>query len=269
MAQPLQVVQQQTLPPEATQLAGTYQLGEPLVDYKVGLTRRMRTYIVIGIIGAIICAALTVVIFISPQDKDSMSSTLLFGVFTLGFLALAVSNLCYPLLYKGWHVYVCKEGFIFTTGKKNEPFRWDAIAGVWLEIKNYSSYGVKVGSTYKYTVQRNDGEKLVLDEKFIEVDALGNTVTQETTQSMLPRTLEDFNAGKTIAFGPLSLNQQGISNGKNMLPWSEVSGIGINKGMVLVGKKGKKLNWLTIEVAKVPNVFVFDALARSLVSAQN
>jgi hypothetical protein len=265
MAQPLQVVQQQALPAEATQLAGTYQLGEPLADYRIGLTKRMRSYVVIGIVGAILFGALAVIIFTSPQDKDSMSSTLLFGLFALGCLGLVANNLRYPLLYKGWHVYVCKEGFIFTTGKKSEPFRWDAIAGVWLDLKSYRQYGMNVGTTYKYTVQRNDGEKLVLDDKFMEVDALGNTITQETTLHMLPRTLEDFNAGKVITFGPLSVDQQGVSNGKNTLSWSEVGGVVINSGRVIVTRRGKADNWLTMEVAKVPNVFVLDALVRSLV----
>lgn len=227
----------------------------------------MRTYVIIGIAGTILFAALTYLVLTSPQDNDSMSTTLLMAAFALGCLGLAIYNLIIPVIYRG-HVYVCKEGFVFTSGKKNEPYRWDAIASVMLDIRNAKMYGMNVGTSYKYTVQRNDGEKLVLDDKFIDVDALGSTITQEATQHMLPKVLTDFDAGQTIAFGPLSVNQQGISNGQNMLPWLEVRGVFINKGFVIVLQKGKKSSWVNIRVAKVPNVFVLDALVHSLASAE-
>lgn len=266
--QPLRILQSQEISPEATQLAGTYQLGEPLADYKVGLTKRMRTYVILGAVGTIICAGLTYLVWTSPQDNDSMSGIILLAAFTLGCLGLAIYNLLIPVIYRTWHVYVCKNGFVFTSGKKHEPYRWDAIASVILDIKSYQQYGMNTGTTYKYTVQRNDGEKLVLDDKFIDVDALGNTITQEATVHMFPNVLANFSAGQTIAFGPLSVNKQGMSNGKNTLPWSEVRGVFVNKGFVIVLQKGKKSSWANIRVAKVPNVFVLDALAHSLAPAE-
>jgi hypothetical protein len=265
--QPLRILQSQEFSPEATQLAGTYQLGEPLADYKVGLTKRMRTYAIIGIAGTIFWAVLIYLGLTSPQNNDGMSGTLTFAAFALGCLGLAVYYLTIPVI-KPWHVYVCKEGFAFTNGKKSEPYRWDSIASVMLDITSYSQYGMNTGTTYKYTVRRNDGEKLVLDDKFIDVDALGNTITQEAAVHMLPRVMADFNAGQTITFGSLSVNQQGVSNGRNILPWSEVSGVFINKGFVIVLQKGKKSSWANIRVAKVPNVFVLDALVRSLAPAE-
>lgn len=265
--QPLRILQSQEISPEATQLAGTYQLGEPLVDYKVGLTKSMRTYVILGGVGAILFATLAYLASTSSQDNDSTSPTLVLAAFALVCLGLVIYYLIIPVIYRAWHVYVCKEGFVFTSGKKHEPYRWDAIASVMLDIRNAKMYGINVGTSHKYTVQRNDGEKLVLNDKFIDVDALGNTVTQEATQHMLPKVMADFNAGQTITFGPLSVNQQGVSNGKNMLPWPEVHGVFVNKGFVTVLQKGKKSSWANIQVSKVPNVFVLDALARSLATA--
>src|SRR5579884_1427550 len=139
--QPLRVLQAQEISSEATQLAGTYQLGEPLADYKVGLTRGMLTYIVLGGVGAILFGVLAFAGLTSPQNNDSSSGTLL-AVFALICLGLCLYYLSIPVLYRAWRVYVCKEGFVFTNGKKNEPYRWDAIASIMLDIRSARMYGI-------------------------------------------------------------------------------------------------------------------------------
>jgi hypothetical protein len=67
----------------------------------------------------------------------------------------------------------------------------------------------------------------------------------------------------------LSVSQQGLSNGKEMLPWSDIKGIKLDKGVIAVSKQGKWLNWTTTSVAQTPNIFVFTALVDSIIGLNN
>ncbi len=265
MEQQLRVLQQQELPPEAEVLASTHQLGKPRADYRVGLTKWMLTYIIIGIVGVIICAVLAAITFNSPNESDQQLA-LLCVVFAVLCGILAVRYLRFPLLYRGWHVFVCDEGFIFSTGKSTEAFRWDQIEGVWQELKAYSKYGMRTGVTHKYTVRRTNGAQVEFDDRFVEVETLAETIMSEVKERMLPRLIAAFQAGETLHFGPVNLNMQGVSNGKERLPWEEIRGISTEDGHFRVRKEGKLITWAAIEVAKIPNIDVLDELIRHLTS---
>lgn len=75
-------------------------------------------------------------------------------------------------------------------------------------------------------------------------------------------------AGSTITFGPLSVSQQGVSNGKELLPWYQIKGIEIQRGTVMVKKEGKRLNWSSVRVPQIPNFFVFNALVDHVITAK-
>jgi len=261
----LRVLQQQALPPEAEQLASTYQLGKPRADYKVGLTKWMRSYIIIGIVGVIICAFLAAITFNSPDDSTRQLALLcvFFGVLCIVLIGY---YLRFPVLYGAWHVFVCDGGFIFSRGKVAECFRWDQIEGVWEDLKAYSRYGMRTGTTHKYTIRRNDGVQVQFDDRFVEVETLGETIAHEVKERMLPRLIAAFQAGQTVHFGPISLNMQGVSNGKDRLPWEEIRGISTEDGYFKVRKEGKIVNWAAVEVAKIPNINVLQELIGHITS---
>ena len=264
MAQQMQV-QQAQISPEAFQLAGTYQLGTPTADYKAALTRKSYVLMVVLLIMAVLFG------FIAFQDNsgttDSGSMVILLIVALCAFAGFLWTAL-YPIIFRSWHVYVCTEGFVFTRGSKVDACQWNQIESMWQQVTRRYVNGVYTGTDHRYTVRRNDGFEMVFNDRFSKVETLGNTISQEVTRRLFPRVIEAYNAGNTVTFGPLSVSKQGVSNGKELLSWNQIKGIGVNRGIVTVKKEGKLLNWSSVQVAKVPNIFLFMALVNSIISGR-
>lgn len=257
-----------SMPPEIYQSASAYQLGQqPSAEYRV-TTRKMR---VIGGIVFLIIGAFLGVIGFGVMSQPSASSDGSFGgiflvIFGGCFIFAAIYYFLYGLIYKSWGVYVFEHGFLFKKGNEApQPFRWDQVEAVWYQVTRHYRNGIYTGTTHRYRVRRKDGYQIVLNDRFTNVGQLGDTINNQVTKVLLPQVIAAYNAGQTITFGPLSVNRQGLLNVLgNLLPWSEITGIDIQRGYVAVSRAGKWLKWSNQPVANIPNVFVFIALVKTL-----
>ena len=259
MAQPLRVLQQEQLSDEAGQLATQYSLGAPTADYKVVLNKEKRTYIIIGIVGTLLCGAASG-IFFAPTENYNVGVGLLCIAFALFCLGMAVRYATYPLRYKTWHIYTCDNGFIFSKGGKAEVFPWEKIESFWQQITQHKRYGMNIGMTHKYTVRRSDGTEVILDDKFGNVDKLGETINEEIIKVKLPQAIAAFASGQVLSFGPISISPQGVTKGKDLLPWDQIKRIYVADGYFIIDRDKKLLNWANIEASKIPNVLLLSAL---------
>jgi hypothetical protein len=80
----------------------------------------------------------------------------------------------------------------------------------------------------------------------------------------LPRALEALQEGKRLEFGNLAVDVEGISDGRDHLPWREVESIDTKDGKVRVKRAGRWMNWSSTRVSAIPDVFVLLALAEAL-----
>ncbi|HZO74878.1 MAG TPA: DUF6585 family protein [Ktedonobacteraceae bacterium] len=257
MEQQLRALQQPS--PEAQQFAATYQLGTPQAEYKVGF-KKVRT-----IIAVIICVVLGGVF--GAAAVSSSETQFVFSILSVAFTAIALYYIFTPVIYRSWHVYVCSDGFISTRGDKVEPFRWDQIEAMWRSVTKHYTNGIYTGTTHVYTVRSSDGRQVVFNDRFSNVEQLGDTISRQVTNRLLPQVIQAYQAGNTITFGPLSISKQGVSNGKELLPWSQIKEMGVNRGVVTVKKEGKWLSWSAVMAAKVPNIFVFMALVNYVLNS--
>jgi hypothetical protein len=115
-----------------------------------------------------------------------------------------------------------------------------------------------------YTIERFDGRCIAFDDRIKKVEKLGNLLGEQITNAMWPHALASYNAGNVIPFGPLSVSQQGVSNGRELLPWTAIKEIKFDGIEVKVHQKGKLLNWSKVPVGNIPNSFLFLALTRSV-----
>lgn len=264
MSQSMQLTPNQAASVRAEQLAATYQLGTPQKEYGVHYTIWM---LVCGI-GVLLLAGLMA--FYGYQLSTSTNSIdvgnapfllVLSGLALLG----ALYCLFYPLLYKSWRVYVCSEGFAFARGSKLDAFRWDQIDSVLFLIATKYMYGaVSAGTQYKYTVRGMNGAQVVLNNRMTGIKELGETIRDMVTKVKLPQDLAAFKAGNTLKFGPLSINLQGVSNGRETIPWNQITQVQVSNGSVIIQKEGKWLSWSSVQVANIPNFFIFLALVDAI-----
>lgn len=257
-----------SMPPEIYQSASAYQLGQqPDAVYRVTTGAKR---IVAGILFIVIGAFLVLVGFgIMSQDTTSSDNTvggLILAFFGGCFIVGAIYFFLYGTIYRNWCVYVFEHGFLCKKGNQTpQPFRWDQIEAIWYQVTRHYRNGIYTGTTHRYKVRRRDGHEVVLNDRFTQVGKLGDTISNQVTRTLLPQVIAAYNAGQTITFGPLSVNRQGLTNilGK-LLPWSEITGIDIQRGYVAVRQAGKWLKWSNQPVASIPNVFVFIAMVKSL-----
>lgn len=147
--------------------------------------------------------------FAALGSSGSPSGKIAFLLFGLFFVGAALYYALIPVIYRSWRVYVCTEGFVFTRGGKVEAFRWDQIEAMWQAVTKHYRNGIYTGTSHKYTVRRRDGGQVVLNDRFTDVEELGNTISDKVTNYHLPLAIGAYNAGQTITFGPLSISLQG------------------------------------------------------------
>jgi hypothetical protein len=254
-------------PPAVMQHAATYRLGAPIAEYK---------YRAVGMIVSASITMLAGIFFLSLYLMNSTGtsyfggdsqSTLVFGLVALAFLAIGVWLFVKTFLERGSHVYVFNEGLL-RMGARMIAIRWDSVESVWQAVTRRYANGIYTGTRHLYTVRQWDGTKTVFNDQLKNVEALGNTIARETLRILLPRVIEAYRAGSTITFGPLSVSQQGVSNGRELLPWNQIKGIEIRRGIVTVKKEGKWLSWSSVRVPNIPNFFVFNALVDYVITAK-
>ena len=269
MSQSMQVTQDQSPSVKAEQLAATYQLGTPQQEYGVHLTRMT---LFCGIVSLVLAGSLGFFAYemlTSPRNSNDINNApFVIGV-GVALLLVALYCLFYPIIYRSWHVYVGSEGFAFSRGSKLDAFRWDQIESMWQRVTRRYVNGIYTGTQHKYTIRGLDGRQIVLNDRITNVGRLGNVISEMVTRVRLPEAIAAFQAGRTVAFGPLSVSMQGVSNSKELISWDQIKDFRVNNGMVTVKKEGKWLSWSSVRVASIPNFFVFLALVNAIMKKRN
>jgi hypothetical protein len=104
----------------------------------------------------------------------------------------------------------------------------------------------------------------VLNDLFPHVEILGQRIREEVTNCLLPQVLMNFSAGQVVTFGPLHVSAEGISNGRELLPWQQIQDIRLERDMLTVKKQDRVRRWPSIQLANVPNIFIFLSLVRHI-----
>ena len=247
-----------SLTPEAYQLAATYQLGMPTTEYKPGFS----TSKIIGIVTLLVLIVGSIVLGIIS------SQLAVFLIIAGSSFALLLFVLGDTFLSRDKRVYVCPGGLLYLHGKITDAIRWDQVEAVWQRVVRRSSFGIKGVEAHLYTLRRNDGATFKFDDHLDNVAALGNTIVSETASLLWSRSIAAYQAGQTVAFGRLSLNQQGVSYGKVLLPWQQVKGIQTKQGFIYIQKEGNPSRSLqTVAASQIPNFNVFMALVDSILNS--
>lgn len=143
--------------------------------------------------------------------------------------------------------------------------RWDDVTQIWQNVTRHYYNGVYTGTTHYYKLISNDGRKLEFKNNLHNIEQLGQTLQSEVTGRLFHQAAETYNSGGTITFGKLTISKQGLSNGKETIPWDKVKGVKLDRGVISVQKEGKWLNWTSQTVAQTPNIWVFTALVDQIV----
>lgn len=177
----------------------------------------------------------------------------------------------YALIDCNLRVYQFADGLVRAKGEQLDVIRWDAVTSVIQNVRRRGYYyawgGVlaaafanRNGTPHSVTVQRSDGAIFKFNSTVQHVTQLIQTIQTAVMQAHMPRAMAAFNAGSPVTFGSLTLSQQGLSNGREIVPWNEVQSVDIKQGQVIVKRVGKTFRWANVNIGQIPNVLVFMSL---------
>ena len=253
----------QPLTSEAQQVIASYHLGIPTAAYRAKFA--IKKAIAVAFLFAVGLGMLAVAIL--DSSTVLLSTLIAVVIVSVLFLAIPIGVVVDALRSRDIQVYVCPGGLLYLHSGKTEAIRWDQVESFWQKVVRTSSYGIQTGTTHRYTLRRSDRAMFKFNDNIGNVEALGNTIAGETARTLWPRYIAAYQAGQTLAFGKISLNQQGVNNGKEWLAWYQVREIQINRGYLSIKKEGDKQG-RAIPAAEIPNLDVFLALVNGIRSGK-
>jgi len=259
----------QQLARDPQQLAISHNLGGQRAEYKLAITCQIIALLFLAVIGFAIIG-----FFMLYTGSTFLLPLVLGGVGLFIVILLGIVSLYRK---RNMRILVYEQGFVYIGQKDNmRVIRWDQIACVWHKVTVSTSTSRNADGTsststsysHSYTIECFDKTTLVLHETFARLQEIGKIIERESARYLLPNAQRAFHHGQPLSFGPLSINMTGITAHRGaFLPWQEVKDVIIkeNYGNVAIRKKGKWLNWASYKLEQIPNVVVFQTLAKSMI----
>lgn len=162
--------------------------------------------------------------------------------------------------YANWKkaVVVYTNGLALSDRKGLKYLRWDEIDSIQSAVTKHYTNGVYSGTTHVYTLMKSDGTRLVLNDTIQKVEQLSDALRQNVFPLLYSKYSAAYNTGQSLRFGPVTISRQnGLTVGKKSYPWTEISKITVNQGILQVTKKGGGLfSGASAAASTIPNLEV-------------
>jgi hypothetical protein len=147
------------------------------------------------------------------------------------FLIIGVYLIVPQRIYAYWHVYLWEAGFLYEKGSLRQVFRWDQIES----IQGSTAY-IEGRIVFNYKVRRYDGYGVKLNNVFLGIAELMNSVLQEFLRQAASQELKT-GSPRNRTFTEFKLDRQGISDTQGMLSWQEVEELAMEHGTMVALKR--------------------------------
>lgn len=166
-------------------------------------------------------------------------------------------------------VSVYTQGLIHRKRGRTDPILWDDIVSVWHHgVTTYFSAIIPMGTEHWYSIQLNNGKTFSFDDKFTNIEKLGETIQQEVTGRIFPYALAAFQAGENVSFGALSVSQAGITKDGKALPWKQISSVEVTEGTIHIEKEKEGRSWQSVHIHDIYNFQVFVGLIEQMMELE-
>ena len=208
---------------------------------------------VIGAVGGIIGAVLYIVTDFAPvPDRYAYAAAIFAGGLAVGAFE------AWRIRPTARRVQVYPEGLVWEDGDGWWGLRWS-------DIKGFRREELRINSMWKkreFSLTFGPSSQVVFRAVFTNWPKLADLVQSKFDESVLPRIIADFEAGKLVDFGQAKMSLRGVESEGRLLPWSDIEQIHFRNGQVWVeGKKAR--TGFDLESARLDHVHVFVRLAES------
>jgi hypothetical protein len=147
-----------------------------------------------------------------------------------------------------------RDGLAYRTGGKDvHTLRWDEVAVIQSNLTRQRSSRGLGWTVHEYTLTKNSGEKLILDEGLKEVGGEAQAIKAAVFALMGPPLGQRYQAGEALTFGPVTVQRQnGLQLDGKPYAWAAIQDIKVESGRFKVTlRDGKKHE---AHVSAIPNV---------------
>lgn len=250
MSQNLQIVQQE---------AATHQLGS-LVSVHKGQVGRATRQLIVSLAALLVIWAIWGLAYFLDFTRVLIIGGLL-GIAVLIGVGYSLYLLIHALTTTA---YLFEQGIIIKKSARLLVFPWTSITQVWQDVHRRTN--TKSPPADSCTVERDDKLKVTLDSSLEDIPSLSEVIFHETTQQKFQRAIADLEAGRTISFGPIRLQPEGLTKGtKELLAWHAIAHVEIEDKLVtrtkeadtfthaLAIRKNDGTTWLSLKTSLIPN----------------
>ncbi len=246
------------------QFAGVYGLGSPVQVFSARTTNRW-----VSALSGVICLGLAGLAFLyglydayvqtAKYGPLMLESALLPPLIISGILGL-VGVLFAINAWQNWNkiAVLYQNGLAYHDNKGLQLWNWQEVSLLFVSITRHYTNGIYTGTTYQYTLQKSDGNKLILGNKLQSIEVLGGAISKAVAPFQYQALINAFQSSQGITLGPIQINKESLVIGKKTFPWNEIEQVVIQNGYLSVQKRGG--GWLSgasAPAAAIPN---FDAL---------
>lgn len=260
----------------------TSRLGEPLATFRTNM-RRVGLKLTIGVLLLIVAAAAHYAFWVGGVPIARHAHFWKVALILLVGSPAAGSYLVYFAVrgMKLWVLEYASGLFVWHRGRVL-AFPWDEVQAIQFSgmpaksVENRSADAIwfDLGHSEKrifgttLTLTRVDGEQVKVSSTLDGFAELGRHIQEETYRRLFPAQLAALRDGRTIAFGPITCDENGITCGKHTLAWKELGKItraGDKLEIKRTGKKQKRFAICAFNIVANPHVLmgVIDAACSS------
>ncbi len=208
----------------------------------------------------------------SRRYGPAVFATRLMGPLAFGVVLGAVGIWAAWAAYTNWNrMVVCYTHGLAVRDRKGVRFwRWEQIQLLYRSVVKHYTNGIYTGTTHRYTIVLEQGGREKFDDRYQNVEKLGDNLQTRTFDHLYARAVEAYNAGRKLQFGRVTVDKQGITVGKKAYPWASVGRVSINRGVLRVKQKGGgRLDGASVTVSTIPNYLVLFAVLDQVVGTSS
>lgn len=242
------------VPPDVQEAAAEHGLGDrPLIHR----TEAGQLWFAVG--GTVFLAAVTLGLYFGPASSGGWETLLALGagIATLYGLAATVRR----LLVARSVLYLFDHGLVYARGSAMTVFPWRDTEIRRSVVKQQDASK----PDFRYWVQRPGATTANL-RPGLGLDEFGPEMERRLTADRMPADLDAVAAGGRLTYGPFTVDRAGLTTPRGPIAWAQVRAVELQQGAVHVWQLDGRRSQ-SVDVAKVPNVFVFLTLAETLRNA--
>lgn len=186
------------------------------------------------------------------------------------FILAACSTFCFLLLVsiRVFHHSICVSVYrnglkINLSPIKRYIITWADIFGITNHSICKHLFGHPVQNQFCIVIVSKDNKIIRLDQRITHITKLAYIIKKYSFQRIFPSLVNDFQNGRWIDFGLLSINKHYFSIQQNRVSWSVVSKIYVKAGWMLIETMDKQI--VKIKISQIPNIeLLFKLLSRGI-----